>query len=77
MKRNSGWLHNSTGTATGATRNLELLIEEFQSIFSFWAAALSSRRKSQGWVYLWWVLNKYKDKMIIQGNNKDKSVIKS
>jgi hypothetical protein len=28
-------LHNSTGTATRATRNLELLIEEFQSIFSF------------------------------------------
>jgi hypothetical protein len=26
--------YNSTGTATGATRNLELLVEEFQSIFS-------------------------------------------
>jgi hypothetical protein len=32
---NSGRLHNSTGTATGATRNLELFDEEFQSIFSF------------------------------------------
>jgi hypothetical protein len=28
-------LHKSTGIATGATRNLELLVEEFQSIFSF------------------------------------------
>jgi hypothetical protein len=27
--------YNSTGTATGATRSLELLVEEFQSIFSF------------------------------------------
>jgi hypothetical protein len=25
----SGRLHNSTGTATGATRSLELLVEEF------------------------------------------------
>jgi hypothetical protein len=31
--------------ATGATRSLELLIEEFQSIFSFWAAGLSSSGK--------------------------------
>jgi hypothetical protein len=45
VKRNSGWLHNSTETATGATRSLELLVEEFQSIFSFWAAGLSSRGK--------------------------------
>jgi hypothetical protein len=28
-KQNSGRLHNSTGTATGAARSLELLIEEF------------------------------------------------
>jgi hypothetical protein len=35
MKWNIGILHNSTGIATGATRNLELLIEEFQSILSF------------------------------------------
>jgi hypothetical protein len=35
VKRNSGRLHNSTGMATGATRSLELLIKEFQSIFSF------------------------------------------
>jgi hypothetical protein len=34
-KWNSRRLHNTTGTATGVTRSLELLIEEFQSIFSF------------------------------------------
>jgi hypothetical protein len=34
-KQNSGSLHNATGTTTGATRSLELFIEEFQSIFSF------------------------------------------
>jgi hypothetical protein len=42
---NSGRLHSSTGTTTGATRSIELLIEEFQSIFSFWAAGLSSKGK--------------------------------
>jgi hypothetical protein len=31
----SGRLHNTTGTTTGATRSLELLVEEFQSILSF------------------------------------------
>jgi hypothetical protein len=31
----NGRLHNSTGTTTGATRSLELLIEKFQSIISF------------------------------------------
>jgi hypothetical protein len=35
MKQKSKRLHISTGMATGATRNVELLIEEFQSIFSF------------------------------------------
>jgi hypothetical protein len=45
VKRNSGRLHNSTGMATGTTRSLELLVKEFQSIFSFWAAGLSSRGK--------------------------------
>jgi hypothetical protein len=45
MEWNNGRLHNSTRTAIGATRNLELLIEEFQSIFSLWAAGLSSRGK--------------------------------
>jgi hypothetical protein len=35
VKQNSGRLHNSTGTATRATRSRELFIEEFQSIFSF------------------------------------------
>jgi hypothetical protein len=44
-KRNSGRLHNSTWMETGATHSLELIIEEFQSIFSFWAASLSSRGK--------------------------------
>jgi hypothetical protein len=34
-KRNSGRLHNSIGMTTGATRSLELYVEEFQSIFSF------------------------------------------
>jgi hypothetical protein len=34
-ERNSGRRHNTTGMATGATHSLELLIEEFQSIFSF------------------------------------------
>jgi hypothetical protein len=29
VKRNSGRPHNSTGTATGATRSLELVVEEF------------------------------------------------
>jgi hypothetical protein len=38
------------GTATGATRYLELLIEEFQSIFFFWAAGLSSKVEyTYGW----------------------------
>jgi hypothetical protein len=45
MKRNSGILHNPTGTATGATCSLELFVKEFKSIFSFWAAGLSSRGK--------------------------------
>jgi hypothetical protein len=44
-KWNTERLYNSTGMATGATRSLELLVKEFQSIFSFWAAGLSSRGK--------------------------------
>jgi hypothetical protein len=44
-KHNSRRLHNTTGMATGATRSQELLVEEFQSIFSFWAVGLSSRGK--------------------------------
>jgi hypothetical protein len=43
MKQNNGRLHNSTGMATRATRNLELIVKEFQSIFSFRAGGLSSR----------------------------------
>jgi hypothetical protein len=45
-KRNSGRLHNTTGTATGAAHSLELLIEEFQSIFSeqqVWVAGENSK----------------------------------
>jgi hypothetical protein len=34
-KRNSRRDHNTIGMVTGVTRSLELLIEEFQSIFSF------------------------------------------
>jgi hypothetical protein len=34
-KRNSRRLHNSTGTTARGTHSLELLVEEFQSIFSF------------------------------------------
>jgi hypothetical protein len=34
-ERNSGRLLNTTGTTTGATHSLELLVEEFQSILSF------------------------------------------
>jgi hypothetical protein len=43
VKQNSGRLHNSTGMATGATHILELLGEEFQSIFSFWVAGENSK----------------------------------
>jgi hypothetical protein len=75
-KQNNGRLHNSTGTTTGATRSLELLIEEFQSILSFWATGLSSRGKYQGLVHLWLVLSRCRNKMIMQGNNKDKTKIK-
>jgi hypothetical protein len=42
MEQNNERHHNTTGTATGAAHSLELLIEEFQSIFSF-SAGLSSR----------------------------------
>jgi hypothetical protein len=35
VEQNSGRLHNITGTTTGATHSLELLVEEFQSILSF------------------------------------------
>jgi hypothetical protein len=34
------------GTVPGATHSVELLVEEFQYILSFWAAGLSSRGKS-------------------------------
>jgi hypothetical protein len=35
VKWNSRRLHNTTGMATGMTRSLELLVKEFQFIFSF------------------------------------------
>jgi hypothetical protein len=38
-------LHNTTRMATWATRSLELVVEEFWSIFSLWAVGLSSRGK--------------------------------
>jgi hypothetical protein len=34
-KQNNERLHNATGIATGAAHNLEHLIEEFLSIFTF------------------------------------------
>jgi hypothetical protein len=40
MKRNNGRLHNTTVTATGATRSLELLIEEF--LHFLWCVAQRS-----------------------------------
>jgi hypothetical protein len=41
--------------ATGKTRSIELLIEEFQSIFSFGAAGLSSRENSKvEYTYGWY-----------------------
>jgi hypothetical protein len=38
-------LHNSTGNQPGVIACLELLIEESQIFFSFWAAGLSSMGK--------------------------------
>jgi hypothetical protein len=35
VKRNNRRLHNTTGMATGAVHSLELIVKEFQSIFSF------------------------------------------
>jgi hypothetical protein len=43
VKRNNGRHQNTIGMTTLATRRLELCVEEFQPIFSFWAAGLSSR----------------------------------
>jgi hypothetical protein len=55
MKQNNGRLHNTTWMATGATRSLELHIEEFQSIFSFWTAGLNSRGNSKvEYTYDWY-----------------------
>jgi hypothetical protein len=42
MEWNSGRLHNTTGMTTGAAHSLELLVEEFQSFVTFWAADLYS-----------------------------------
>jgi hypothetical protein len=38
-------LHNSTGNRPGVIARQELLIEESQIFFSFWAAGLSSMEK--------------------------------
>jgi hypothetical protein len=41
---------------TGATRSLELPVKEFQSIFSFCAAGLSSRENSKvEYTYGWYL----------------------
>jgi hypothetical protein len=64
VKRNSGKLHNSIGTANGATRSLELFIKEFQSIFSFWAAGENSKVEyTYGW-YSASAINKWYVKII-------------
>jgi hypothetical protein len=42
---NSQYNETAEDSITGPTRSLELLVEEFQSILSFWAAGLSSRGK--------------------------------
>jgi hypothetical protein len=39
------WLHNSTGNRPRVIARLELLIEESQIFFSFWAVGLSSMGK--------------------------------
>jgi hypothetical protein len=44
-KQNSGRLQNTTGIATRAAQSLELLVKEFQSIFTFCAVGLYSREK--------------------------------
>jgi hypothetical protein len=43
MEWNNRRLHNTTGIATGAAHNLELIVKEFQSIFTLSATILSSR----------------------------------
>jgi hypothetical protein len=55
MKQNSRRLHNSIGMATGATHGLELLIEEFQSIFSFRAAfCVAGENSKVEYTYGWY-----------------------
>jgi hypothetical protein len=49
-EQNSERLHNSIEMTTGATCSLELFVEEFQSIFSFWAAGENSKVEyTYGW----------------------------
>jgi hypothetical protein len=70
-KWNSGWLHNSTGMATGVAHNLELLIEEFHSIFSFWVAGLSSRGENSKVEYTYgWYSASAGNKWYGKGNKK-------
>jgi hypothetical protein len=54
MKQNNGRLHKPQET-NWAGASLELLIKEFQSIFIFWAAGLSSRGNSKvEYTYGWY-----------------------
>jgi hypothetical protein len=70
VKGNSEKLHNSKGTATGATCSLELLVIEFQSIFSFWAAGLSSGGKIARLSTFMVGTQQVQEIMIYKGNNK-------
>jgi hypothetical protein len=67
-KQNNGSLHNSTRTATGVARSLEFLIEEFQSILSFWAAGLSSREKIARLSTLMFGTQQVQEQMIYKGS---------
>jgi hypothetical protein len=50
MKWNSGRLQITIGTAARATRSLELLVEEFQYIFTFWVAGENNKVEyTYGW----------------------------
>jgi hypothetical protein len=71
VEQNIARLQNTIVTATGATHSLELLIEEFQYIFTFWAAVLYSRGKNRKdeYTYGWYSAsagNKWYAKVIIR-----------
>jgi hypothetical protein len=72
MEQNSGRPHNTTGMATGATHNLELHVEELQSIFSFCATCLYNRGNSKvEYTYGWYSASAGINDMQ-RGNNKVK-----